>query len=346
MEKRIKTFLRRYLLIAIALSLIIFVAGFSFAEFTKSEKAKRVVAAYASTGQMFSSNVLRVGGYRKTLFVEKEDVAKIDGDDPDIAASVVIETTVTICNYIQGNPRQFYGKNNAYTLTGTLVTLESNGERALSDDYNITINDVKAVLTPHSEHPELAEYNEYKWTFSDTLPGGSRQDHVYKISIPGAVLRADDKVYLKLEAVPTKYADIQDNIYAYIEIAEKPEAVKAGWTIECTDQGIQENFSEFYGYNWRLSGIGQGRVTLSWVDNVDKVYLSEACLQNLKNLYPNTITDTSIATGTLVIMVNSDVTTSSYDLQFYPKIDPISGERVPGSYNDIVVTCDYSESNS
>lgn len=325
MEKKIMSFLRIYLVFTVALALIISISYSAFAEFTKSEKAKRVVAAYASTGQMFSSNVLRVGGYRKTLFVEKEDVAKIYGDDLDIAASVVIKTTVTICNYVQGNPRQFYGKNINYTLTGELVTIDSNGdEQPLSNDYGIKIE--KVLVENYSPH-------------DGSLTGGTPQEDEYLISIPGAVLRAPQKVYLKLKAEPTKYADIQDDIYAYIEIAEKPEAVHTGWDIECTDSEIEDvnHFKNYYGYNWRLSGIGQGTVTLSW--NEDKVYLSEACLQNLKNLYPGTITDTNIATGTLVIAVNSDVTTSSYDLQFYPK----TGDNAPAAYGDIVVTCVYSE---
>ena len=77
-DKRMKTI--RTLIIFSIVAALLAVAFTVTAEFIKSSRAKRVIAAYASNGMLFSSNYLREGSEPafQTVYVDKivaEDIS-------------------------------------------------------------------------------------------------------------------------------------------------------------------------------------------------------------------------------------------------------------------------------
>ena len=327
MKKKIMSFLRIYLVFTVALALIISLTYSALAEFTKSEKAKRVVAAYASAGQSFASDILKQERYHiKTLFVDQDDVELIDGGSD----AVTVSTVVSIFNYVQGNPNSYYGKDITYQLSGRLVTRE---EVDNNGDLEIVVTEYTGAFRNSVLINGVPVYNNgSNYSESFTLTGGDVDIDEFTITFPGQMLRAEDRLYLELIAVPTpKNNEIKNDLYVYIDIAEKPEAVHTGWNIECTDSGT---FSDYFGYNWRLSGIGQDTLTLTW--DPYTVYLSQACLKYYKNQletgHESDINDSDIANGKLIIVVDSDVL-NSYDLQFFPVVGSAADD-----WEDVAVT--------
>ncbi|MBQ4427845.1 MAG: hypothetical protein II881_08900 [Oscillospiraceae bacterium] len=320
MEKKILDFLRRYFIVAVALTLVISTGFTVYAEYTKSTRAKRVVAAYSSPGRRFSSNWMLSNESTypfKSIYLSVEEKEKLDGGEPITINNA--NNAVTVSNYPQGNPTWFYNRDITYDLTGQLITFDSSGnEAAYTGSATVIVGDVAVSGSPTTI------------TSDKTLTGGVKSDDVYHLVLPGAMFT--EHFFLKLEATPKNSAsDLPTKLGVYIDVTEKPVILHSGWTATLTDDAsTQEKLDNLYGFNYLVSGSGNGTVKLTW--DSTKITISKIFLSN-KGLSETTVDNMS----SIVISVT---TGNSYSIQFYRNTE----YTTPLTANDIAIQCVFTES--
>ena len=303
----------RTLIIFSIVAALLAVAFTVTAEFIKSSRAKRVIAAYASNGMLFSSNYLREGAEPafQTVYVDKivaEDVS-----------NTYFDSYVTVCNFAQQNPSRTYGRTINYTLTASIVTISRDGS------YNLVItpavSSLPAVLVDDSAM--LASY-------SGSLTYGASHTDTYKLSLPRTML-SGTKYYVYLTATPTggAYADLQP-ISALIDLAIKPDANTSTWHIQSTDDRSNA-ISQYSGFNFRLSGSGKGTILLGW--DSSKLEISKVFKQTVSATAPDPGDVPAGWAGLTAISFEVDAAdVNSYDIQFYN-----ASENVVSSWSNVAV---------
>lgn len=324
MKKKVIQYLKKYFFIGIALTLAISVTLTVYAEFTKSEKAKRVVSAYPSPGKLFTSDYLRASSTGEisnyaSVFLSDEDVAKLKNNESVTRP----EITINLYNYVHSNPSLYYSRNIPYTLTASLVNSDGT---PYTGDYDATIQNI-TLNKDNTSH-----------IFNSTISGNALNSDSYNVSFDPH-LYFEQSVFLEVVVEQTNhYPDIDTYLTARINVTELPTAANEGWSITPTDNrviGDNDNSSDYYGYNYRVSGNGSGNVKVSW-DNT-KIMLSESVM---KDMNITKITDGK--TSYISIDVDS-ATVNSYDLQFFPVIQ--NDASVVQSWEDVKVTCVFSPSD-
>jgi len=286
---------RRLALIAAALLLALALSITAFAEFTKSYRAKRVIAAYAAEGMLFSSNYLQPGAelYFSTIYLDRSDA--------EDESQTAFDATVTVCNYAQGNPTRYYGRAISYTLTASVVRLVTDGEGNLATET--VTSGVPAVLIDGSAMQS---------SYAGSLAAGAPRENVYTLSLPRTMLTGE-KLYVQLTATPAGgYADLEA-ISALFDVAVRPETSSVTWHIEPTD-ARGNDVDDYAGYNFRLSGSGKGTVVLGW--NAAELDVSE--------VFKSAVSASAASAGELPAGCTDGIRFSvdaddvnSYDIQFY-----------------------------
>lgn len=302
-------------MIIIALVLALCAGVTIYAEYTKSSRAKRVVASYGDAGTLFSSNYM----------------AMVNNSIPNRAyvytgsESTSATTTVTVCNYAQGNPTGFYNTRNiTYRLDGRLVVIENGVKRAAVAADIASGMTVTAALNGSSGRESF--------TFSS-----SNLSHTYTNSVLSYRASSFDEctltfspafntdetgVCLELTATPVPtgtYADIFP-IDCCFSTAIALEPTRLDWEGFFNENGARNNTglpapSAHDGFNYVVTGTGVGTCKLSWrADAVDisQVFLTED--------FPLATVNTESAGGYtwnyIQFSVDSDIQ-NRYDLQFY-----------------------------
>ena len=288
------------------------------AEFVKSYRAKRVIAAYASDGMLFSSNYLHDSALvdYATIYVDKLEAES--GSTP------YFDATVTVCNFAQANPVRAYGRTINYTLTASIVTVSKDGSG-------------NQVITPAAGVLPAVKINGAAMlaSYSGSLASGAARTDEYELSLPRSMLTGD-KYYVLLTATPTgDYADLQP-ISALFELAIKSEGSSVSWTVEPTD--VRSNsIGDYAGYNFRLSGSGRGTVMLGW--DGTKLDISKMFKEKVSATTPSAGDIPAALSGLTVIEFDVDADSiNSYDIQFYPHT-----ETSVSSWSDVAVQMTFVE---
>ncbi len=291
------------------------------AEFTKSYRAKRVVAAYATEGMLFSSNHLQasVEPTYSTVWVDRSDAA-----DETIQS---FDNIITICNYAQGNPTKYYGKTINYTLTTAIVQLVKTDNGDGTESVSIQPYTGAAPAVKIDGQPMQSSY-------SGSLLEGRDRENAYTLSLPRSMLTGD-KLYVMLTATPTgaSYTDLGP-IWGLFDIAIKPDASATGWHIESTDNRANA-IGEYAGYNFRLSGSGAGTVTLGW--DASKLEINEIFKDSVSAAAPGSLP--AGWSGMTAVQFHVDAASkNNYDIQFYP-----ASAGAVASWNDVEVQMTFDE---
>ncbi len=297
MEK--KRSLRKTIMIILAVVVALALIGTAFAEFTKSFRTKRVVAAVSAGGMLFSSNYMLPGA---VIPISTRYLSAADAADPSITH---YDMMVSVSNFAQGNPGHYYSRNINYTLTASIVTVSTDGggntvtTPVIGSPLNVRINDAAM----------LASYN-------GTLTTGSDDTDNYKLSLPREMLTGE-KCYVLLTATPTgDYHDLSP-IRALFDLGISPETATLTWSIDPTDDRGND-VSEYSGYNFRLSGSGKGTIKLGWKSSKLKINRVFFLKVGAVNLTAGQIPDEwgSGYTGISFEVDADDI--NSYDIQFFP----------------------------
>lgn len=210
-------------------------------------------------------------------------------------------------------------KDITYTLTATLV--DSSGNEIGDGDFDKYSVIFDGITKRFSADSKSISYQDRVLSTG----GFSYDDFILNFD---KLQLTSSNVFMKLEAVPTDPSDLP-TLSAIIGVSYvKPYS--ASWTGQFTDNTPQP--SDLDGFNYRLSGSGEGTVTLTW--NTNYVDISPW----FKNTYDLTISKDSSGIATATLKVNS-AEKNQYDIQFYRTNGINSAEQwSDGNHTNITVT--------
>ena len=251
------------------------------AAYTSVSSVKRVVSTQKGAGMLFSSNYLTID----------------ENDLPRMITFSSMETspcvTVNVCNYPQTMIKH-NDKDITYTLTVELV--DSNGNAVTSADYSVEYGSEKKTFESNSK----IEFSPLKLTADDF------NKHEFVLTFDESQLTKSD-IYMKVTATPTDQAELKP-LSAKLGVIYINDNTSATWTGTFIDNATSPK--DLDGFNYRLSGSGEGTVTLTW--NTNYVDISPW----FKNTYKLTISKDSSGIATATLKVNS-AEKNQYDIQFY-----------------------------
>ena len=298
-------------IIIIAALILALVAGsVTFAEYTKSTRAKRVVATYFTGGVLFSSNYLVVNS-NPTVNVYKRFVYTNSADVP--AAG-----TITVCNYAQGNPGSTYETDIVYRLTASIVKVTEPGgvltktaataAEIGSKTVTVSLNDGSAVTLSSSNVSNDFGTSTLSWLKAST--------DICSVTFSADFTDNSDGLCLYLCAAPEppagrNYANIY-TIDAVFSPTVSIQEARNTWKGEFNDD-MSKTPDHYDGFNYVISGTGAGTCTLKW--RSDKLSISQIFLLNTTGT-SGTETSDGVTWNTFEFSVDSDII-NRYDLQFY-----------------------------
>ena len=280
-DRFIKKLKRSWLAIWIAFAAAALSTIGVLAAYTSVSSVKRVVSTQKGAGMLFSSNYLTID----------------ENDLPRMITFSSMETspcvTVNVCNYPQTMIKH-NDKDITYTMTVELV--DSGGNAVTSADYSVEYNGEKKTFESNSK----IEFSPLKLT-SDNF-----NKHEFVLTFDKSQLTKSD-IYMKVTATPTNQAELK-TLSAKLGVIYINDNTSATWTGTFIDNATSPK--DLDGFNYRLSGSGEGTVTLTW--NTNYVDISPW----FKNTYKLTISKDSSGIATATLKVNS-AEKNQYDIQFY-----------------------------
>lgn len=280
-DRFIKKLKRSWLAIWIAFAAAALSTIGVLAAYTSVSSVKRVVSTQKGAGMLFSSNYLTID----------------ENDLPRMITFSSMETspcvTVNVCNYPQTMIKH-NDKDITYTMTVELV--DSGGNAVTSADYSVEYNGEKKTFESNSK----IEFSPLKLT-SDNF-----NKHEFVLTFDKSQLTKSD-IYMKVTATPTNQAELKP-LSAKLGVIFINDNTSATWTGTFIDNATSPK--DLDGFNYRLSGSGEGTVTLTW--NTNYVDISPW----FKNTYKLTISKDSSGIATATLKVNS-AEKNQYDIQFY-----------------------------
>lgn len=280
-DRFIKKLKRSWLAIWIAFAAAALSTIGVLAAYTSVSSVKRVVSTQKGAGMLFSSNYLTID----------------ENDLPRMITFSSMETspcvTVNVCNYPQTMIKH-NDKDITYTMTVELV--DSNGNAVTSADYSVEYNGEKKTFESNSK----IEFSLLKLMADDF------NKHEFVLTFDKSQLTKSD-IYMKVTATPTDQAELKP-LSAKLGVIYINDNTSATWTGTFIDNATSPK--DLDGFNYRLSGSGEGTVTLTW--NTNYVDISPW----FKNTYDLTISKDSSGIATATLKVNS-AEKNQYDIQFY-----------------------------
>ncbi|WP_456028577.1 hypothetical protein [Ruminococcus sp.] len=280
-DRFIKKLKRSWLAIWIAFAAAALSTIGVLAAYTSVSSVKRVVSTQKGAGMLFSSNYLTID----------------ENDLPRMITFSSMETspcvTVNVCNYPQTMIKH-NDKDITYTLTVELV--DSSGNAVTSADYSVEYNGEKKTFENNSK----IEFSLLKLMADDF------NKHEFVLTFDKSQLTKSD-IYMKVTATPTNQAELKP-LSAKLGVIYINDNTSATWTGTFIDNATSPK--DLDGFNYRLSGSGEGTVTLTW--NTNYVDISPW----FKNTYKLTISKDSSGIATATLKVNS-AEKNQYDIQFY-----------------------------
>ena len=288
------------LIVLITVLLLAGTALGTYAAYTSSRSAQRTIATYDEQGERFSSNIL-VRGY------SKDNVKTLYVTDPTIAPSQLI----TICNYERGKQNLPYSEQIGYTLLARFVKYEANTtEKYVPVDaeymtaneltgYTATLRIGENVVTLSASH--LSDNS-----FSGQLTANVSDSDSYTLTYDTSFAVNRPNLYVEMIVTPTNVG--LHTLCGVFKADVRVQGATNSWTGSFSDDTTSAP-SAYDGFNYSVTGVGDGTVTLTWDDS--KVDLSYYSVQILMAIEGATKTGSSIT-----FPVDSDEE-SRYDLQFY-----------------------------
>ena len=304
----------RMLITLIVLSLVVaFVINgiVTLAEYTKSSRAKRVVASYGREGLLFSSNYLIQNNGSPTEVRNRRRLFTGNAEN-----SVVAE--VTFCNYAQGNPGKVCQQDLPYTLTAKLIMVSGNTKRdaTIADSEAIGDKTVTIVLNGETKTLSVAALTQTFSTF--TLPRNLASTDIATVTFSPSFNDDESGICVYLQAVPdSSVLDVAtiDGIFITSVAMESQSVAWEGYFNEAGARGVQNAAlpEGFDGFNYTIEGFGVGTFKLSWRPDAlvpNQLFISDVSA----SVQTETVQG---ATWNYVTFSVDSGTVSRYDLQFY-----------------------------
>ena len=297
-----------FVYIALSFLVLLIVGGVVYAEYTKSTRAKRVIAAYSEEGMLFSSNYMSISSVgllnKRILYVNDQ--------------SQRAGTEITVCNYVQGNTMDVYSKNILYDVVVKLVKVT--GSERSDASYSDVGEDLTVSVKYKNGTPITLSRDNLSHTFNNggshnVLTGYVATTDPIEVEFSSA-FNTESNIYLEVQANlypnAASYTGLS-NLYAVFNPTLKNQDVPSIWSGEFNERKGESDPLPYLldGYNYIITGNGVGTVRLKWLTDV----LSINDLFLVKNsLTPHTDGDYTYID---IPVDSSDI--DRYDLQFYKK---------------------------
>ena len=173
----------------------------------------------------------------------------------------------------------------------------------------------------------MVKEKEFYSLFEKVMPDDFNK-HEFVLTFDEITAHKSD-IYMRVTATPTNQAELKP-LSAKLGVIYINNNTSATWTGTFIDNATSPK--DLDGFNYRLSGSGEGTVTLTW--NTNYVDISPW----FKNTYDLTISKDSSGIATATSKVNS-AEKNQYDIQFYRTNGINSAEQwSDGNHTNITVT--------
>ena len=297
MRKQILKWIKRYgITVWLLVAILALAVTVSYAAYVNREINKFVLATGKGNQAFFSSNCLYLVDAKETQYRNRR-ISPTQAQQQKMLTFPVI-----ICNYVYGNDQLVNLDDITYSFA---VKLNPNGGSELPSD----VGDIYVTVNGTSHH--LNADGELTIS-SQKLPGGTANSHTYEVFIPEEL---KDKVLFEITATPNDAslsATNNQKLAAMITVADK--TVTHGWSGRFLDDSGY-NPSGYSGYNYEISGTGEGTITLSWDPSLE---ISQWFLID------NGLTQSTNSDGYYEVRfdVGGNERPSAYQLQFYLATKP------------------------
>ena len=267
----------------------------SYAAYVNREINKFVLATGKGNQAFFGSNYLYLVDAEETQYRNR----RISPPQNELTFPVII------CNYVYGNNQLVNIDDITYSFA---VKLYPNGGSELPSGVEQIYVTVDGAGNQNLNAAGSLEISGQK------LPGGTANSHEYEIVIPEAL---KDKVLFEITATPNDAslsATNNQKLAAMITIADK--TVSHGWSGRFLDDTTYAP-SYYSGFNYEISGTGEGTITLSWDPRLEisKWFLDDNGLKKPQNTNSDRYYEITLPVGG---KDENDVERpAAYQLQFY-----------------------------
>ena len=323
MRDKLREWIKDYALVCIVLAIFLSLGAATYADYVKSSRTMRIVAAYGEQNDKFTSNFL---AHRQNQEDNLRTAHVGRPVTPQGGGAAVSDTTVvvTICNHEQMGSSLPSGSAISYTVTASLK-VEDNGvvRKAKRSDFESETTSLSLKLESGSES-NFFENNVLRVDgngdaveisgLNATLPALVAEEHELRIRAVNAVQNCKHKLFLDIVALPSTG---EAQLCGRIRLSEEVETKDPDWT-GAFEWESNTPISNYDGFNYTITGYGApaGRITLTWDPAV--LTLNRAFVDfTLAKQYPSGTHYTYNAAGTLTFDVNS-AAVARYDVQFYP----------------------------
>lgn len=277
-------------------------ASVSYAAYVNQDIKKFVLMTGKGNQAFFSSNYLYLTDIKGTNYRSRRIPSTQDA---------YYTFPVKICNHVYGNEEMVNLDNINYTFAVTLHP--SGGGSALPEgveSISVTVDGTQHTLPSNGE-----------LTLDGKLPGGTATTHTYTFSVPEAL---KNEVIFEITATPDSGFQTATNgqkLAALLAIAEP--TVTQDWTGRFLDDDSHLP-KEYSGFNYELSGTGEGTVTLTWDKSLQ---ISPWFLKDNDSPEQRTVTGTDNREKWQITMsVGGQDAPSAYQIQFYKADKTAFGE--------------------
>ena len=268
------------------LAIILALLTVSFAAYTSTSSAKRVVTV-AGQKQYFTSDVLYE--YSSDTDIQTRTISMAKGDDAK-------SFSVTLSNYLQGDKTKYDAKSISYDLTVELIDANGNKVSDAGVYKKLKVNNDSMTENPQS-------FNENK------LSGGSAVDHVYYFSF------TDDSLLnyrIKITARPTNRSEYRSlgRIIAF-----SVDSTTTNWSgnyIEAEKNAV-ETFNTLGMINYKISGQVEEDCVLSW--DSSRVEIDQWFLESM-NINSSQVQNDN-GRKSVTLHLGSPNTSQQYTITFY-----------------------------
>lgn len=285
MRQRAGKSIKSYGMIICLATLVLFfcVAG-SYAAYTNFSSAKRVVSAQSQAQTFFVSNM---------LYIEDRGTESIAYQRKRIVLNENNEITFDIYNYYPGNTAVYCNRDITYKLNATLLS-----ETGSPDNYKI--------LYGNEEYSFSAVSN---GALQLTLSGNQLSTHSFQLVVPD---EEKDQIRICVEAIPddASYEITNQKKLAVVFMTGEVIGQKT-WSGKFLDELTNHVPNDYDGFNYEISGNGEGTVTLEWdpeILTISPWFVSQT--------HAVTVSD-----GAIQFAVGGKDQPSAYQTQFYKAVN-------------------------
>lgn len=333
MGQRFKKLLKRYWTVLwIATASLALISVFTYAAFTKTNRAKSVVARYGSVSTRFSSNYLATVAREKPMYV-----TSTDGKFGD---------SIFINNFALTNPTYHYDTVINYKLEMKLGYMSGSSFVAINGSTDPAVFDLGEryiIATVNSYNGTTVKttrfgYNPGQTTiYADTILKNNNDE--YLLSLPGTSSVSDivtltfstnqkdslfaetpiftKKLYLEVTATPdpiSSYSGLEP-LTAWICLDKSTKVESITWTGDYNEDRSGQTPDELDGYNYVIQGMGAGTAKLRW--KCDTLEINEQFLIDELGISVDNLPVASNWWKEVTFNVNANSGKNRYDLQFY-----------------------------